>query len=168
MSYRKFRLEGKCDSLLSSVIPTESVWSFVLDVKMRLFLQCMSFERAKIQPWLTLDNSSGSEKTIPAKTTRIATFPSPNTFASYLVAARLTTDVATATRVAEEISICVPGRDTSLVVESSTIPDIPIRRSERVRKPTSTNQRSHLQVAMRTLRRGMMFTRIYMSLYVTL
>ena len=80
----------------------------------------------------TLD---GFEGTILASTSQIVPFASPTTVATDLETAISTTDVATTTGVAERISTCVSSRDTSLVVESSTTPEIPIR-SARVGKRT--------------------------------
>ena len=83
--------------------------------------------------WLTQENSDGPERTILASTNQIAPFASQITDAPDIVTARSTTDGATTTGVAEQISTCVSSRDTSLFVESST-PEVPIR-SARARKP---------------------------------
>ena len=54
-----------------------------------------------------------------------------------VVAAISPTDVSVTTEVAEQILTCVLGKDTSLVVESCAILEIPLRRSAHVRKPNS-------------------------------
>ena len=80
--------------------------------------------------WLTKEDSDGSERTILAGTSQIAPFASPTTAAPDLVTATSTTDGTTTTGVAEQTS-----RGSSLVVESSTTPEVPLRKSARVRKP---------------------------------
>ena len=85
--------------------------------------------------WLTNEDSDGSDRTILASTRQIAPFACPTTVAPDLVTARSTTDGTTTTGVAEQTSTCVSSRDSSLVVKSSTAPEVPIRRSARVRKP---------------------------------
>ena len=85
--------------------------------------------------WLTKKHSDGSGRTIPVSTSQIAPFASPTTVASDLVTARSTTDGTMATGVAEQTSTCVCSRGSSLVVESTTTPEVPLRRSARVRKP---------------------------------
>ena len=84
---------------------------------------------------LTKEDSDGSERTILASTSQIAPFVCSTTVAPDLVTSRLTTDSTTTTGVAEQTSTCVTSRDSSLVVKSSTTPEVPIRRSARVRKP---------------------------------
>ena len=85
--------------------------------------------------WLTKEVSDGSERTILASTSHIAPFASPTTAAPDLETAKSTTDGTTTTGVAEQTSTCVSNRGPSLVVESSTTPEVPLRRSTRVRKP---------------------------------
>ena len=85
--------------------------------------------------WFTKEDSDGSERTILASTSQIAPFASPTTAAPDLVTAKSTTDGTTTTGVAEQTSTCVSSRGPSLVVESSTTPEVPLRRSARVRKP---------------------------------
>ena len=85
--------------------------------------------------WLTKEHSDGSRRTILASTSQIAPFGSPTTGAPDLVTAKSTTDGTTTTGVAEQTSTCVSSRGPSLVVESSTTPEVPLRRSARVRKP---------------------------------
>ena len=85
--------------------------------------------------WLTKEDSDGSERTILASTSQIAPFASPTTAALDLVTAKSTTDGTTTTGVAEQTSTFVSSRGPSLVVESSTTPEVPLRRSARVRKP---------------------------------
>ena len=86
--------------------------------------------------WLTKEDSDGSaERTILASTSQIAPFASSTTAAPDLVTAKSTTDGTTTTGVAEQTSTCVSSRGSSLVVESSTTPEVPLRRSARVREP---------------------------------
>ena len=65
--------------------------------------------------------------------------------------------------VVEHILTCVSSRDTSLVVQSSTTPEVPTRRSLRVRKQPEI-KRLPSQVAMRSLGRGMIRKLIYLSI----
>ena len=85
--------------------------------------------------WLTKEDSDGSERTILASTSQIAPFASPTTATPNRVTAKSTTDGTTTTGVAEQTSTCVFSRGSSLVVESSTTPEVQLRRSARVRKP---------------------------------
>ena len=85
--------------------------------------------------WLTKKDSDGSDRTILVSTSQSAPFACPTIVAPDLVMARSTTDGTTTTEVAEQTSTCVSSRDSSLVVKSSATPEVPIRRSARVRKP---------------------------------
>ena len=85
--------------------------------------------------WLTKEDSDGSERTILASSSQTAPFACPTTVAPDLVMARSTTDGTTTMGVAEHTSTCVSSRDSYSVVKSSTTPEVPIRRSARVRKP---------------------------------
>ena len=85
--------------------------------------------------WLTKEVSDGSERTILASTSHIAPFASPTTAAPDLETAKSTTDGTTTTGVAVQTSTCVSNRGPAFVVESSTTPEVPLRRSTRVRKP---------------------------------
>ena len=72
--------------------------------------------------------SDRSERTILAKTNQIVPFASPSTVFPNLLTARSTTDVATTTGLAEQVWKCVYSRDTSLVVEAFTTPEVSNRR----------------------------------------
>ena len=85
--------------------------------------------------WLTKEGSDGSERTILASPSQIAPFASPTTVAPDLVTAKSTTDGTTTTGLAKQTSTCVSSRGSSLTVESSTTPEVPLRWSALVRNP---------------------------------